>query len=274
MNTYNIKNKKLNIKDFQHPADWQAVEAVTSLVGFEQVMTFLSENSVEKAYSIRNDSSLMKLSEDMCPKIYAMLKEAGAMFGTDAIPRVYLERGYDMSVTLAGIKSPFIIFTTSLLEQTDDSMLWAILVSEIAGIEAKHAVIKFVDTIFGLLKGCFPFAIDAALTLAIDSWYRNRAYTYDRAVLLVTEDFEKTAGYILQGEAPKDVLDNIRLDSSGNTYQEQAKEFLQREGTEGLYQKLSTAFSKKQWNASRYMELYNWYYGGGYDEALERSLEG
>lgn len=274
MNTYNTKNKKLNIKDFQHPADRQAVETVTSLVGFEQVMTFLSENFVEKAYSILNDSSLMKLSEDMCPKIYAMLKEVGAMFGMDAVPGVYLERGYDMRVTLEGIKNPYIIFTTSLLEQLDDSMLWAVLVSEIAGIEAKHAVIKFVDAVLGLLKGCFPFAIDTALTLAINGWYRNRAYTYDRAVLLVTEDFEKTAGYILQGEAPKDVLDGIRLESPGNTYQEQAKEFLHREGTEGLYQKLSTAFLKKQWNASRYMELYNWYYGGGYGEALERSLEG
>ena len=70
---YNTKNKKLNINDFQHPFDKRAVDAVTKVPGFEKLIEFIASNSIEKAYSLINDSSKMKVTKEMSPKIFEMM---------------------------------------------------------------------------------------------------------------------------------------------------------------------------------------------------------
>ena len=269
---YNTKNKKLNINDFQHPFDKRAVDAVTKVPGFEKLIEFISSNSIEKAYSLINDSSRMKVTKEMSPKIYEMMSDAAEIFDVDYIPEVYIERDYNMKVTLNGIKKPHIIFSSSFLEQISDEMLWNVIVSEYAGIEAKHGTIKFLDEVLKFIKGAIPFGVDVALDVAINDWYRNRAYTYDRAILLSSESFEMTAKHILFGEVSKDVLETLQLDKPDNTYLEQSREFFGRTGAEGLYQKFNTVFSRNQWMASRYMELYNWYNSGEYHDVLEGSV--
>ena len=268
---YNSNHKKIHIDDFQHPADKRTVNTLIKLPAFQKILTFLSENTVEKTYNLMNDSSFLKISEKMSPKIFSMIKEAMDMFDVDVAPRVYVDRNYAMTVKLDGMKSPYLVFSSSVLEQYDDGMLWALIASEIAGIKASHATIKFVDNIIQIAKPIFPFAIDVAVTLALNDWYRNKAYTYDRAILLASEDFEMTARHILFGEADLTTLENLHLSQPNNDYYKQAYEFLQRSGINGVYQKISTVFSREQWMASRYIELYNWYFGGQYEDILERS---
>ena len=271
MNQYNIKNKKLDVKEFQHPADKRAVDAVTAIPGFEKIVDFISKNSIERVYSFMNNSSRLKITDKMSPKMSAMISEAAEMFNSERIPDIYIERSYIMRIVLEGVKNPFVIFSTSILEQISDEMLWPVMVSEIAGIQAKHAVIKFIDSLLGFGGGLLPFGADIALGYAISDWYRNKAYTYDRAILLASENFELTAKHILFGEASGDVLESLKLADPDSSYLEQANEFLRRKGADGAVQKLNTVFSKNQWAASRYMELYNWYHTGNYHDIIERS---
>lgn len=268
---YNKTKKIIHIEDFQHPADKRTVDALIKLPAFQKILTFLSQNTVEKTYNLMNDSSLLKISEEMSPKIFSMVREAADMFEVDILPKIYINRDYAMMVKLDGMKSPYLVFSSSVLEQYDDAMLWPLIASEIAGIKANHATIKFVDNIIQIAKPIFPFAIDVAVTLALNDWYRNKAYTYDRANLLISEDFKATAKHILFGEADTTTIDNLHLDQPNNDYYKQACEFLTRGGINGLYQKASTVFSRNQWMASRYIELYNWFFGGQYEDALERS---
>lgn len=272
MGKYNTDNKKLNVHDFQHPLDKAAVDAIVAIPGFTKLLNYISEHSVERVYGFINNSSRLKLTEEMSPLIYSMISEAGEMFQIEETPNTYLERSYEYKITLEGIKNPYIIFTTSFLEGVGKEMLWPVVASEFAGIQAKHAMIKFIDLILRNARGVLPFGIDMALEFAMNNWYRNKAYTYDRAVLLASEDFELTARYILLGEASDEVLESIGLGQSGNPYMEQTNEFLERRGIDGIYQKFSTAFTRSQWEASRYAELYNWYQSGEYHEVLERSV--
>ncbi len=270
---YNTNNKKLNINDFQHPFDKRAVDALTAIPGFEKLLEFISSNSVEKSYSLINDSSKMKITKEISPKIFEMLSEAAEMFGVDYTPDVFVDRDYNMRITLEGIKKPHIIFSSSFLEKVSDETLWCVIVSEYAGIEAKHSTIKFMDKMLGLVKGAIPFGIANALDVAMNDWYRNRIYTYDRAILLASESFEVAAKHILFGEVSNDVLDTLDLEKPDNTYMEQVREFFGRTGSEGLFQKFNTVLSRNQWLASRYMELYNWYSSGEYHDVLEGSVE-
>ena len=271
MGKYNTDNRRFDIKDFQHPLDKAAVDAIFAVPGFTKLLNFISENSIERIYGFINNSSRLKVTEDMSPMIFSMLSEAKEMFGAEQMPNVYLERAYEYRVTLEGIGNPCITFTTSLLEGMDERMLWPVIASEFAGIQANHAMIKFVDLLIKNVKSVLPFGIDQALGLAINNWYRSKAYTYDRAILLASRDFGQAAKYILLGEAPDGALDALGLDKPGNSYLEQANEFLSRSGASGIYQKLTTVLTQEQWTASRYVELYNWYQSGEYDEVLEGS---
>lgn len=271
-NIYNKNNKIISIEDYQHPSEKKAMEKLIKLPGFNKALSFISEKSIEKSYYILNDSSKMKISKDMSPKIHTMLAEARKMFEVKTTPAVYLERNYTMMVELNGIKSPFIIISSSVLEQYNDSMLWAMLASEVAGIKVRFSEIKLVSKMIDMAKGAFPFAIDAALTIAINDWWRCNSYTYDRAFLLASESFEMAAKHILYGEVDPATLDNLHLDQPDNDYYKQAKEFLDSCGSQGVYQKLATIFTRGQWAASRYVELYNWYFSGMYDDVIERSI--
>ncbi len=271
MGKYNKSSRHFNVSDFQHPLDKAAVQAVMAVPGFQKLLQYISEHSVERVYGFINHSSRMKVTREMSPLIFGMLDEAARMYGGLSLPNVYLERSYEYKVTLEGISSPNIIFTTSLLEGVDERRLWPVIASEFAGIQARHGTIKFIDGMIGSAKSVLPFGIDQALTLALNNWYRNKAYTYDRAILLASEDFELAAEHILMGEASDEVIRSIGLDQPENSYLEQAMEFLQRSGTAGVYQKLTTMLTKDQWTASRYAELYKWYQSGEYDEVLEES---
>ena len=271
---YNTQNKIISVDDYQHPSEKKTVERLTHLPGFTKILEFISKYSIEKTYHLMNDSSLMKISKEMSPKIHQMVEEAAEMFEVDKIPDIYMERDYDMKVRLDGVESPFIVFSSSILEAYDDDMLWALVSSEIGGIKVNFSEIKFVDKMINIARGMFPFGVDAAVVIALNDWYRCNAYTYDRAFLMACENFEMAAKHILYGETDVHTLDNIHLDEQENDYYLQAKEFLQRCGGEGIYQKLSTVFSKSQWSASRYIELYNWYFSGMFDDAIERSKKG
>ncbi len=271
MGKYNKNGRHFDVRDFQHPSDREAVQAVMAVPGVQKLLQYISKHSVERTYSFINNSSRMKVTRQMSPMIFEMLDEAAGMYGMNTIPDVYLERAYEYKVTLEGINSPHIIFTTSLLEGMDERQLWPVIASEFAGIQANHGTIKFIDTLIQTVKGALPFGIDQALGLTLNNWYRTKAYTYDRAILLAFEDFELASQHILLGEAPDEVLESIGLDQPDNPYLEQTIDFLQRSGAEGIYQKLATAFTKNQWAASRYYELYKWYQSGKYHEVLEDS---
>lgn len=273
MAKYNLNNKRLNVEEFQHPADRKAVNAVLSVPGFENILKYISDNSIERVYSFFNNSSMLKISREMSPKMHQMLEEAAQMYGTDVIPDLYLQRNYEYFINLDGMAKPYVVLPSAWLEIVDDQMLWAMLSSQIAGIQAKHGMIEFIGNILKFTKDILPFGVDAALDLAIKEWSRSRAYTADRAILLATENFELAAKHILIGDASNAVLEGIGLDKPNNSYYQQAQEFIHRSGAEGVIQKLETIFSGGQWTASRYIELYNWYFSGEYEDVLEGSLD-
>lgn len=272
MSTYNVNNKRLNVVDFQHPADRKSIAAVKAVPGFEKVLNYISTNSIERVYSFINNSSRMKITPEMSPKLHNMLLEAAEMYGVDTIPDLYLERSYQYVINLDGMHKPYIVLPGSWLEKVDDQMLWAVLSAQIAGIQANHETMEFIETAIGFIRPLIPGGVDTALDLALADWNRNRVYTADRAILLALEDFNAAAKHILFGDASDSMIEKIELDQPNNPFYEQSMEFLSRSGVGGVLQRMETVFSKSQWLASRYIELYNWYCSGEFEEILERSV--
>lgn len=271
MGKYNKNNKRLRVADFQHPADKRAIDLVTAIPGFEKMAEFISKNSLERSIALINNSSYMKVSPEMSPKLHEMIREAKEMYGVDKTPDIFLYREYAYAMKLGGIDKVHIFLPTTWLEAVEDDMLFAVLSAQIASIQAKKEIMFFLIKLYMDARALVPPGIDSALLLALRDWERNRIYTDDRAVLLASESFELAAKHILFG-APVEALNKLDLAKPGNPYYQQAKEFLKQSGVSGAYQKGKTIQAASQWTASRYMELYNWYFSGEYHDVLERSI--
>lgn len=271
MGKYNKNNKRLRVADFQHPADKRAIDLVTAIPGFEKLVEFISKNSLERSIALTNNSSYLKVSPEMSPKLHEMIREAKEMYGIDKTPDIFLYREYAYAMMMGGIDNVHIFLPTTWLEVVEDDMLFAVLSAQVASIQAKKEIMFFLIKMYMDARALVPPGIDSALLLALRDWERNRIYTDDRAVLLASESFELAAKHILFG-APIDALNKLDLAKPGNPYYQQAKEFLKQSGVSGVYQKGKTIQSASQWTASRYMELYNWYFSGEYHDVLERSI--
>lgn len=273
MGKYNVKNLRLNVADFQHPSDKAAIDAITAISAFEKVLEFVSKNSIEKSSRLINASSKMKITRNMSPLIFSMLDEAVEMFGCEKMPEVYIQRNYNFVINLDGIEYPYITFPNAWLETVSEDMLWSITAGEVAAIQAKHAEMEMVDTVLKFFKGVLPPGVEEALEFAMNNWFRCRIYTVDRAILVASGSFKLAAKHILYGDVPDSVLEEMELDKPGNPYYQQAVEFIKQRGVQGVVKTAMTAFTRSQWMASRYIELYNWYFGGEYHDLIERGVD-
>lgn len=273
MGKYNKNNLRVNVKDFQHPADVKSISVIRAIPAFEKILEFISKNSIERTRKLLNTSCKVKVTRDMAPQIFDMLDEASELFGCTNVPDVYYHRMYDFQITLDGMDSPYITYPSAWLENVDEDMLWAVTAGEVAAVEAKHATMEMVDMVVKFFKGTLPFGVEEAMEFALNDWFRNRIYTVDRAILIASGSFQLAAKHILYGDAPEEVLESLELDKPGNPYYHQATEFLKQSGIRGLVKTAKTVTSRGQWMASRYIELYNWYFGGEYHDLMERSVE-
>ena len=102
----------MNVADFQHPSDKRAVDAVMAVPCLNQLLDFISKNSIERIYAFMNDSSRLKITAEISPKIIGMLEDAAQMYGLSTIPKVYLERNYTYLIDLNGMSDPHIVLPT------------------------------------------------------------------------------------------------------------------------------------------------------------------
>ena len=88
MGKYNQNGKRLNVAMFQHPADKRSVDAVVAVPGLNTLLDYISKNSLERIYSFENDSSRLRITDRVSPKMIGMLEDAAQMYGVSQIPKV------------------------------------------------------------------------------------------------------------------------------------------------------------------------------------------
>lgn len=180
------------------------------------------------------------------------------MFGVEAEPELFLERVYPLIMRVEGINHPQIIMSTELLKHIDEQGLWGLIASEAAGIRNGYCEITFVEKL--CKSGLIPDVLAVPLRSLFSIWHKYAQFSFDRAALIATGDFNATMRAVMAGEAPKNILDNIDFSDPDCAYMRQAREFLQQ--TDGITTVFRTAKAiSGEWifYASRYMDLFNFY---------------
>ena len=259
--------KTITTETFLHPGDEAAIKAIRSIPFFEKLLDFISKNSFEKVDLVQRTCCSLQLTENNAPKIMQMYERICKAFGLDEIPTVFLRRSYSMQNEVVGIHSPCILISSSVLASMNEEELETFLVADIAGFSAGHGTYAFIRrliTEFGALLPVPKEVLEIFLT-AMNTWAKQRFYTYDRARMLYSDNYDLVMRLIGFGEAPKEIMAQTDLDARI----EQARSFSQMTGLQsGL--KTATALTKdKPWNAMRLAEMYNWVESGIYADIKE-----
>lgn len=260
MQKYNKLNLRVDPAVFQHPADKAASDLVRNSDPFQKALSFISDNSMETVMYSINRSTFAEVTKEVSPTIDAMLREAEQMFNTTCNLSIFLERKYEMSALLSGIKRPYLIISTEFMREMDEDMLWGLIASEVAGVKNGFSTIKFVESLCNMAGGLIPLAISAPLRLMFTNWHKYAEFSFDRANLLATGNMNVTMQTILLGETPVDALKQIDFTDPDNTYMRQCREFLGNNGA--IIDKIRDAKSivgNGLFYATRYIELYKFY---------------
>lgn len=254
------------VKSYLYPGDEAAVQTVNSVSGLDKLLTFISKNSVERFYDVMFTSSYLKLTERTAPEIYQMYLRACRRFGVETPPEVFLHRSYDCDTFLFGMERPKILVSSSLLEMLPPRELEVFLASDVAAVKAGHGMIGLLMMVVNTFGGMLPVP-KSVIAYPLIQWKRQSYYTYDRARLVYSGDYDLTAKLIGWGEAPEDVMDRTTLEDRMH----QNEEFLQISGGAGAAKTLQTLSNARPWNASRMIELYNWVESGAYQRTKEET---
>ena len=264
MNQYNVRNIRIDPSVFQHPMDKQATQSVQSNQAFQKALKWISENSVERVVRQLNHSSRARVTPSVSPKLTRMIAEGCEMFGVGTEPELYLDRSYQLSMRAQGIKQPQIVMSTEFLKHLDERELWGMIACVTAGIRSGYCEITFVEELCKC--GLLPDILVIPLTSLFNVWHKYAQFSFDRAALIATGDFNVTMRAIMAGEAPKNILANVNFSDPDCAYMKQAREFLQQ--TDGVTSIARTAKAMSGdgiFYVSRYIDLFHFYQSEYYD---------
>ena len=249
---------------YMYPGDEAAIQAVNKVPGLSKLLGFITKYSVEKVYDMLFSSSFVKLTDETAPKIYGFYQKACDRFGLEKVPDIYVMRGYQYETTVFGIDSPKVLINSSVLNDIPEDLIEIFVSSDIAGIKAGHGKLNMLLRMMSTFGDMLPIPKEV-ITVPLMLWSKQKYYTYDRARMLYSDNFEAVTKLIGYGEAPLE----IALETSIDDRIEQGREFLEIGGMQGLAKTTMTLSETKPWNTMRVVELNNWVESGMYRNALE-----
>jgi Zn-dependent protease with chaperone function len=213
----------LDAKDFQHPWDATATEALKSVPGLNLVVAKIMEYGLERIFYLQNTASNVRVTARQFSRLHRALGWGCRIIGVEE-PEMYVALDPVPNAFTYGHNRPFIVLTSGLIDMLDDEERFFIIAHELGHIKAGHVLytviarnIAEIVAIIGQSTLGVGNLIGQSLVLALHDWYRKAELTADRAGLLCVQDidpcirsFMKLAGGARQLYAEMDKKEFVR----------------------------------------------------------------
>src|SRR5688572_22600148 len=187
---------RLEAKDFQHPWDTAATDALKSVPGINVVVAKIMEYGLERIFYLQNTASNVRVTSRQFPRLHRALGWGCKIIGVEE-PEMYVALDPTPNAYTYGHTRPFIVLTSGLVDMLDDEERFFIIAHELGHIKAGHVlytvIARNIAEIIALL-GQATMGIGAllgqSLVVALLDWYRKAELTSDRAGLLCVQDLD------------------------------------------------------------------------------------
>lgn len=262
-------NKKilrgLHHADYEHEFDKKALENLEKVPYLSTAMKWVTENTIEKIYTVQYTGSNIKVTADNYPKIYQYLLDACEILDMPSVPDLYIDWGYSINAFTVGSEHPIIVLNSGLIDLCTDDEIMFVIGHELGHIKSNHMLYHMMAQLIDVIISSIPGGnlLAGGLQYALYYWDRMSEFTADRAGLLCCQD-EKAAihAFMKMAGLPKSEYNNLNYE----TFIQQARDFkmLDFDGMNKLYKLISIADATHPWTVMRASELLNWIASGAY----------
>ena len=186
----------LAAKDFQHPHDAAATEALKAVPGLDTVIAKIMEYGLERLFYLENIASSVRVTPRMFGRLHRSLGWGCQILDLEE-PELYVTLDPVPNAYTYGHTRPFVVLTSGLVDMLDDEECFFVIAHELGHIKAAHVLymimarnISTLMTIVGQATLGLGSLLGQGLVVALHDWYRKAELTSDRAGLLCVQELE------------------------------------------------------------------------------------
>ena len=252
---------------WEHPADRAALAALRKVPGLNDVVKFFLGMTGEKSLRLIFLASSVRVNEKQFPRLTKLVDEACNVLDVEDRPELFVTQNPTLNAGAVGVKKPFIVLHSSMLETMDDDEVLAVIAHELGHILSGHVLYK---TLLWFLLNVALFAIRIPVAqivligvlIALKEWDRKSELSADRAGLLVVQD-PKVSNTVLMKLAGGKSLDEMDL----NEFIKQAEEYdASGDILDGLYKILNVLNQSHPFPVLRVQAIQRWVADGEYEK--------
>src|SRR5262245_27635088 len=257
----------LQAKDFQHPWDASATEALKSVPGIDLVISKIMEYGLERIFYLDNTASNVRVTERQFPRLYRSLGWGCKILNIEE-PELYITVDPVPNAFTYGHTRPFITMTSGLIDMLDDEERFFVIGHELGHIKAGHVLytiiarnIAQIIALIGQATLGIGNLLGQSLVIALFDWYRKAELTGDRAGLLCIQDLDPCIRTFMKlaGGASK-----LYAEMNKEEFMRQIREYESADFStlNKAYKILLTAYRTHPFPILRAKELDAWYSSG------------
>jgi Zn-dependent protease with chaperone function len=183
-------------KDFQHPYDVAATEALKAVPGLDKVIAKIMEYSLERVFYLENIACSVRVTPRMFGRLYRSLGWGCQILDLEE-PELYVTLDPVPNAYTYGHTRPFVVLTSGLVDMLDDEECFFVIAHELGHIKAAHVLytimarnISTLVTIIGQATLGLGSLLGQGLVTALHDWYRKAELTSDRAGFLCVQELD------------------------------------------------------------------------------------
>ena len=245
-------------RDFIHPADAKALNALRAIPGFPLLVKKFMELGFEQLKYGLNMASSIRLSPTQLPHLYNHLPPICAKLGMKE-PEFYLKMDPQPNAFTFGDTRVYITITSGLVELLSDEELDAVIAHECGHILCQHVLYHSVASY--ILSGADALGMIGTLAAPIEYallyWQRQSELSCDRVGAIITSPEVVASSMARLSGGPKSITGNLNL----NAWASQADEY-DKISKDGLWNKAlqltAVLGCDHPFSAVRVREILNW----------------
>jgi Zn-dependent protease with chaperone function len=248
---------------WEHPADKAALSTLKKIPGFDEIVKTVFGLTTERSIKLLQLSSSIRTSANQFPVLHQQISKIAAIFDWKYIPEVYVTRSPFFNAGVYGVKKPFIVLNSHLVNSLNDDELMCILAHEMGHLISGHSLYK---TLLWLMVNISFTALPVSdlivlpIIAALKEWDRKSELSADRAGLLAVQD-KKPCYSVLMRMAGGDNPSELNM----NDFFLQAEEYENSKNLlDGIHKILNTVWTSHPFPVIRLAELRNWITSGDY----------
>jgi Zn-dependent protease with chaperone function len=259
----------ISSRAWEHPADRGALTALRELRGFDEVLKVIAGVWNERAWRLQFLGGAIRVDHRQYPRVHRIYAEAATSLDVKELPELYVQNDRTLNAMAVGMKKPFIVVNTGMLELADDDELRCLIGHELGHVLSGHAVYRtmiIILTNFILRLAWLPIGVFVlyGIIAALYEWWRKAELSADRAGLLACQDPAASLRLSMKLAGGGDLSE---VDTTA--YLEQANEY-ERAGDirDSILKLLLVAFRSHPMPVARAAEIRRWIDSGQYQQIL------